>query len=148
MLAAMSMYEQVLLYDLTGAHRGNAILKNIQGGKVKLDSLNVWTDSEQTEIDAQLKRLDDLIPLKANWPRQDDLAVQALLADATWEPAATSPTSVTDEEKSFIVRNEFDDIDETKSVIVNKIVEMPSPTAVAERIRKAMEIVAHERANV
>jgi hypothetical protein len=148
MLAAMPQYEQVLLYDLTGAHRGNAILKNIQGGKVKLESIGVWSDAEQTEIDAHLKALEDLIPLKANWPRQDDLAVQALLADVTWEPAATVATSVIDEENSYIIRNEFDDINDAASVIVTKQVDLPTPTAVAERIRKAMELVAHKRANV
>lgn len=142
----MPQYEQALIYDAQGNFRGNVILKNIAGGVAKLQSLNMWTDAEQADLDAQLERLNDLISIKSHWPRQDDPDVQALLTNPQWEPLELEASEEVDEDQSYIERREDGSIDYEASVIVPKTVMVPSRTGVAARIRKAMETVATERA--
>ena len=145
-------YESALVYDAHGNFRGNVILKNIAGGTARLQSVNIWTDSERADLDDQLARLNSLISIKAHWPRQDDPDVQALLSNPEWNPVELEASEEVDEDESYIVYHEEDGtingtIDYDASVIVPKTVMVPSRTGVAARIRLAMETVATERAN-
>jgi hypothetical protein len=146
----MNQYEQALVYDLQGNHRGSVIIKNIQGGSIKLQSLNLWTDAELLDLQEQLDRLNSELTIKAHWPRQDDPEVQALLQNPNWEPVEMVASEEVDLDQSYIVHkddNPESDIDYEASVIVNRPVMVPSRTGASARIRLAMETVARQRVN-
>lgn len=147
-------FETVYVYNGDGKFLGVSIY---QPGAQKLQTANLWTDSEEDQKDLadQLQRLNANVDIRAYWPDVRDPEVQVLLNDPEWEPLALSPSPVMDEENSVIVwdvepsdENPYGRMNEELSVIVEKTVMVPSPVEVQARVKKACEVVARERAGL
>jgi len=147
-------FETVYVYNGDGKFLGVSIY---QPGAQKLQTANLWTDSEEDRKDfaAQLERLNANVDIRAYWPDVRDPEVQVLLEDETFVPLTLSPAQIVDDEKSVIVwdeepsdENPFGRMNEDLSIIVEKTVMAPSPVEVQARVKKACEVVARERAGL
>lgn len=145
-------FRTVFVYDSEGQFLGYSIKKD---GANKLHTANLWADTpaDKADLQDQLSRLVDNVDVRAFWPQVQDPAVQALLADDSFEPLALSPVEVVDEDKSVFVwieepndENPYGKMDEDRSIIVNKIEMAPAPAHVTARVKKACEVVARTRA--
>lgn len=144
------MYQAVAIYDLDGNFIGYTILK---GGTEKLQTTNLWTEAQVSDLKVQLQRLNANVDIRSHWPQVQDPDVQALLNDPNWEPVPLDEVEVVDDDASTFVwdvppsdEDPFGQMNEAASNIVYKTIMAPSSAGTVARIRKACEIVARARA--
>src|SRR5258708_1993357 len=99
----MSAYIACLVYDQSGEFQGYCIRKE---GVVKLQSTNLYLESEIAELDVQLGRLNEDAGLKAHWPSPKDPDVVAILDNPDFMPLEYADQQVIDEANSYIVYQE------------------------------------------
>jgi hypothetical protein len=145
-------YVRALVYDQDGNFQGYGVLK---AGLGKLQSVNLYSEVELSELDAHLARLNQDVALKAHWPKVDEPEVRALLNDSNWEPYETMLADVVDEDNSYYVWQKDDygtdteNLDEDASVIATKTARVPvRQSDVQARIHFAQQTVASQRAGV
>jgi hypothetical protein len=147
------MYVPVMIYSYDGDFIGWTI-KNDQ--VEKLQTTNMWTDEQLSEMADQIARLNNKTGILAYWPDTRDPEVQALINDPNWEPVADEPVEVVDEENSVFIwirrpnleEGDVGEMDEDASTLVYKYVMAPPPVLVQARWKKAQEIVARKRAGI
>jgi hypothetical protein len=139
------MYEIVSTYGLDGSFRGYAIHKE---GTMKLHSINLWAEHEHVDLTDTLNRLNNEGTMRQYWPDASDPDVRTLVDDQDWEPLMLTEEDVVDGDRSTLVDDEYGGIDWEKSNLVYKRAMVPDPTEVQQRVFKAMELVARQRAGL
>lgn len=143
-------YVKAHVYDEEGNHRGYCVLKDEAN---KLNSVNLWAESEVTEFQGVLDHLNGSVAISNHWPDITDPEVQGLLNDPQFHPVKMYQANVVDEENSHYVflkdkdGRDTEDLDETASVIatVSRMVPV-NQSDVTVRVRAAREQVARKRA--
>jgi hypothetical protein len=145
-------FEAVVVYNMDGDFLGYGIKKP---DTLQLQSVNIWAeDPEQiTDLQAQLGRLNQAVDIRSFWPDVRDPEVVNILSDPNWMPIETSPMEVVDEDNSNFVwieepndENPYGKMDEDASTLAYKLVQVPSPAHVQQRVKSACELVARRRA--
>lgn len=154
------MYQAVAIYDL---QKGDFIGYTIKEQNAqKLQTTNLYTESESADLETQLSRLNDSSAVLAAWPDARDPDVVKVLEDPNFMPIEMIEDDMVDEENSYYVYTQVPEIDEsgaptgrttegeidkTASVIVTKRMKVPArPSDVMERTKAACEVVARRRA--
>jgi hypothetical protein len=86
--------------------------------------------------------------MRQYWPDASDPDVRTLVDDQDWEPLMLTEEDVVDGDRSTLVDDEYGGIDWEKSNLVYKRAMVPDPTEVQQRVFKAMELVARQRAGL
>lgn len=153
-------YNAVAVYNMDGSFLGYAIKND---GIPKLQSTNLYAETEQDKLAIQLGRLNENLDLSAVWPDPRDPAVRRLLADPSFVPIEMVEDEVVDDENSYYVYEQEPEYDvatgqptgrlvngtlnREASVLIYKKMMVPArPSDVMERTKKACEIVARQRA--
>ena len=138
-------YSPVLIYSFEGEFLGYGIRK--PEPTLQLKSVNIWTEEETDDLNAQTARLNGDIDIRANWPNVNDPDVLKLINNPLWEPLEMEKVSIMDDDVSHYVFVD-ETLDEEASVIVYKDIMAPKNPAQAQaRTKKAQEIIARERSS-
>lgn len=162
-------FEALLLYNTDSQFVGYVIK---DPSVDKLQSTNIYGEHEIDKLNLRLEELNENVDLQRYWPHPQDPEVQQLLANREFCPIKYVDREVVDDENSFYVWEQvqevdehgnpvFDlvtglpkmvqgeNIDEQASVIRFKIASVPEkPTDEMFRIKKACEVVARRRAGL
>lgn len=138
----------------------------------RLQSNLLYRENEVEKLNKRLAELNEDVDLKQHWPHPQDPAVRQLLADPTFCPINYVEREVVDDDASFYVWEQVQDVDERgnpkfdlitgkpvmvqgenidrdASVIRYKLAKVPEkPTDEVFRIKKACEVVARQRAGL
>lgn len=150
----------IALYSTDGEFVGWAIKDD---GVAKLQSTNIWGEDEMDSLGNRLRELNEHHSIARFWPNPQDPDVVALINDVTFEPINYIEQEIVDEDRSNYVWQKVaaqgpegeaiwidgPELDETASTIVYKTALVPErPTDQVQRIKKACEVVARQRAGL
>jgi hypothetical protein len=159
------VYIIVAIYDTDANFLGYTI-KDADPAIVKLQSTNLWLESEIDKLQEQLNRLNQAVDLRLYWPNPKDPEVLAILANPDFMPIEYIEMEMVDDEHSYYVwvqEPEYDPatgeptgrmvdgsvLDEQASVIRYKMGIVPArPSDELYRIKGACELVARQRAGL
>ncbi len=147
------MYRHVAVFELDGTFLGYTIMGQ---GANKLQTTNIYSEAEGTELAEQLVRLNGAQQITAHWPDARDPEVHALVQDPAFEPVEMVVEDVIDEDNSYIKFIPETDaegkevpgtrIDLEASVLRYKKESVPKePALYLARTKKAQQIVAERR---
>lgn len=153
-------YRPVAIYSLDGTFLGYGVKDD---AAVKLQSNNLYLETEQDKLSEQLERLNESQDLTSVWPDSREPEVQRILADETFKPIEMALDTVVDDDNSFYVYEQEPEYDivtgeptgkmldgalnREASVLRYKEIMVPvRPSDVMERTKAACEVVARARA--
>jgi hypothetical protein len=162
-------YASVAVYSLEGDFLGYGIKDD---AAQKLQSTNLYLESEGGKLNEQLERLNTNVDLRSHWPNPKDPAVVQLLSDPDFIPIEYELREVIDDEHSYYVWKQEPAVDENGKYIIDPTTGQPTmvqgseldelasvirmkqawvpkrPTDVMWRIKQASEVIARQRAGI